>query len=313
MKKRERFIEHEHQRIYFVRWETPVEKPLGNLIIVHGMAEHINRYEAFAEYAMQQGYNVFGYDQRGHGFTADSKMDLGYIDVKQGWQHYISDLKNVVEHVQSVTDGKVFLLGHSMGSYVCREFTILYPDAVDGLILSGSADLKMSDLLVCLTLAKKEGMVNGVKGKAERLNMRLNGLYMKSIETPKTEYDWLSTDDNEVQKYIADPYSGFCPKVSFFVTFFGGLLSLHEKKMYKHVPVDLPMLILTGQQDPVTYMGGGTIRLFEKLQEQGVQDMRIKVYPGMRHEILNEVDKTSVFKDVIDWLHARCHTSDLNV
>lgn len=305
MNMKERFIEYDHKRIYSVEWLTAVDNPLGNIVIVHGMAEHINRYSLFAEYAVKKGYNVFGYDQRGHGFTAESKADLGHIDDKSGWQSYIDDLKCVIEQVQSIAPQlKNYVLGHSMGSFVSRDFSIRYPEMIDGLILSGSTDCLLSELIMGLTLAKTELLVKGPTGKAERVNGMLTKKYAKAFKNRETDYDWLCTDPMVVREYMDDPYSGYCPKTSFFTAFFGGLISLHEKSTYQCVAVDLPMLILSGQQDPVTNMGLGTLRLFEKLRKQGVEDIRVKIYPGMRHEILNEVDKESVFKDIMDWIDA---------
>lgn len=199
----------------------------------------------------------------------------------------------------------LYVLGHSMGSFVSRDFSIRYPELINGLIISGCTDSYLSDLLTGITVSNTEKLVKGRKGNAVRVNKLLNDKFAKRFKHRKTDYDWLSTDPKEVKKYIEDPYSGFCPKTSFFTAFFNGLVNLHEPLSYNRISKDMPVLMMSGQQDPVTNMGLGTIRLFEKYQAQGVKDIRMKLYPGMRHEIMNEVDKKSVYKDIINWIEEK--------
>ncbi len=173
----------------------------------------------------------------------------------------------------------LYVLGHSMGSFVSRDFSIRYPELINGLIISGCTDSYLSDLLTGITVSNTEKLVKGRKGNAVRVNKLLNDKFAKRFKHRKTDYDWLSTDPKEVKKYIEDPYSGFCPKTSFSLPFLMVLVNLHEPLSYNRISKDMPVLMMSGQQDPVTNMGLGTIRLFEKYQAQGVKRYPYEVIP----------------------------------
>lgn len=294
----------ENNSLYYREWKTKLEPCKGNIILVHGMAEHTNRYSGFAEVLTNNGYNVFGYDQRGHGYTAKSEEKLGYIDSELGWDTYISDLKSIVDLVSKENkDEKVFIFGHSMGSFVARDFSVRYPESINGLIISGSADLLLIDMILALTMTKAEIILKGKNGKAKNVDQFIGKRLNNRFKETRTKFDWLSTVPEEVDKYIEDPFCGFCPTTSFYLAFFKGLIKLHEPSTYSKISKNLPILLLTGQCDPVTNMGLGTIRLFNKLKENGVVDVTLKIYEDMRHEILNDTKRDKVENHIINWIN----------
>jgi len=314
MSKQEKFIENNRQMIYYTEWKTDIENPKGNVVLVHGMAEHVNRYSIFAESLLNNGYNVFGYDQRGHGYSAKTESDLGYIDKDTGWDTYIEDLKLIIDLVgKENPNDKLFLLGHSMGSFVARDFAVRNPELIDGLIVSGSTDMLLIDMLLGVTMAKIEQMIRGKNENAKNVDQFIGSRLNGKFKDTRTKFDWLSSNEENVDNYIKDPFCGFCPKTSFYLAFFKGLIKLHDPSTYSKISKNIPVLMLSGQQDPVTNMGLGTIRLFDKFKENGVSDIKMKIYPDMRHEIFNESGKSIVFHDVIDWIDIKANRKESGI
>ncbi len=291
--------------IYVYKW-APKEDVRGVVQISHGMAETAARYERFAKVLNQNGFIVYVNDHRGHGKTAGNVESLGYLGDDDGFNLLIQDIGKLSVIIKEENPGlKLYLFSHSMGSFAAQRYIMDYKDKIDGLVLSGSNGEQGFTLTVAKTIAKIEMMIRGRKAKSKLMNTLSFGAYNKKFKPEKTGSEWLSRDEDEVQKYIEDPYCGTIFPTSFYYDFLGSLQYIEDKDNFKKIPKDLPILIISGDEDPVGDFGKGLKKLYTRYKEAGVKDLEIKLYPGARHEILNESNRDEVMNDVVNWLKNR--------
>lgn len=290
-------------KVFVYKWLPENIKAKGIVQISHGMAETAKRYERFAKVLTQNGYIVYANDHRGHGKTAGSVENLGYLAEKDGFEWLVRDLNDLSIIIKDENPSiPLFLFGHSMGSFVAQRYIMLHGKNLDGLILSGSNGTQGRVLDIGLLLAKREIRKHGRKNKSSKLNDLIFGNYNKAFKPTRTEFDWLSRDKDEVDKYIEDPYCGTIFTAGFFYDFLVGLKEIENKKNLNLIPRDLPIYIFSGDKDPVGRYGKGVINLFNRYKNQGVKDVRYKLYEGGRHEMLNEINREEVMEDVVQWL-----------
>lgn len=269
----------------------------GIVQLVHGMAEHIDRYDRVARALNKQGYLAVGHNHRGHG--KDARL-LGYFADQKGWDAVVEDIRLVSEEIRKQYPGKkLFLLGHSMGSFAVREYALRYGKELDGLILSGTGWYGkplcgMGRGIALLMPPKKPAPL--VDKIAFSANNRL-------FQPPRTPFDWLSRDEEEVDHYIADPLCGFVFTGRAYADFFGGLMELTKLERLKQMPTGLPVLLLSGDQDPVGQMGEGVHTVAAQYKNAGLKEVQLKLYPGARHEIFNEINRDEVYADLTAWLN----------
>ena len=281
-------------------WEADEAKAV--VMLCHGMAEHIERYDDFANFLANNHYTVVGYDQRGHGATAGSVENLGYMSDDDNFVALVEDLHKTNEMVkEKYPNMKVFLLGHSMGSFVSQRYIQLYGDSIDGVVLSGSALNKGLLFKVGYKLAKHICKKHGRKYHSELMNNMSFGSYNKKFKPNRTEYDWLSQNEENVDKYIADEYCGTLFTVSFFMDMIHLFLVMGDD--FNKVPVDLPIYIMSGDHDPVGSMGKAVKKLYEVYKQNNVKDVEMILYPNGRHEMLNEINKEEVYNNVLAWFN----------
>ena len=277
----------------------PAGQPKGLVQILHGMAEHIDRYQRLAQALNEAGYLVFGRNHRGHGPEAKT---LGYFADENGWQYLADDIWADAQAVRGQYPGlPYFLLGHSMGSFLAREYALQHGKELSGLILSGTgwyprALCRSARLLAKLSPRKKPAMLVG--GIAFSGNN-------KPFSPGRTGFEWLSRDEQEVDKYVADPLCGFCFTGGAFADFFGGLAALTYENDLKAMPKDLPVYFVSGDQDPVGQMGKGVLQVAEQFKRIGMTDVTVKLYPGARHEVFNETNRDEIISDLIAWLNEK--------
>lgn len=285
------------------KWSKENSEPKAAIILVHGMAEHIERYQGFAEKLTENDFLVYGYNQRGHKDSIASKEDYGYMSDKDNFMILVYDLFEVTEIVKNENPNlPIFVFGHSMGSFVTQRFVQLYGSKVDGIILCGSAKqpnglLKMGTLIARLVI--------GLRGRRHRSKLLDNltfGSYNKHFRPNRTAFDWLNRDEKEVDKYVEDEYCGGIFTATYFKDFLRGLSSINHN--FELVPKNLPIFIISGTQDPV----GGPVKLVTKLHEtlkhMEIKDLTFKLYPDARHELLLEQNKEEVMTDCLNWLIA---------
>lgn len=278
------------------------EKEKGVVLIVHGMAEHISRYQEFATYLSERGYHVYGYDQRGHGQTAGYLEAMGYLG-KNGWAKAVDDIKDMVTHIRKQHDLPVYVLGHSMGSFISREFTSKYSDMIDGLILSGTGYRSGFQGYVMIGIAKIQSFLLGDKHPSVMIDRMTNKVFNAKIKPLKTRCDWLSYNNDNVDAYIADPYCGTVFSSSFYAELFAAVERVNKRELINKTRKELPILLFSGKDDPVGGYGVGVENVY-KMYKENNDDVRIILYEG-RHEMLNENDRDDVYHDVKDWLDNR--------
>ncbi|NLL71492.1 MAG: alpha/beta hydrolase [Epulopiscium sp.] len=294
----------DNHKIYAYNWRPENEDIKGIVQIAHGMAETSYRYKGFAKELVAQGYIVYANDHRGHGNTAISIDELGYIG-PDGFNRMVEDMKEFTDFIRykENKDLPLFLFGHSMGSFLSQRYISLYGNGIQGVILSGTSGDQGPILHVGIRIAKREVAKKGPKTRSLRLNNLSFGNYNKKFKPNRTDFDWLSRDEKEVDKYIEDPYCGEIFTTSFYYDFFRGLKEIFKKSNVEKIPKDLPIYIFTGDKDPVGSMGRGTLKLVKTYQNIGIKNLEYKLYKDGRHEMLNEINKDEVMRDVINWLN----------
>ena len=293
--------------IYCRQW-APAEGPVRAAVqIVHGVAEHIGRYDGFASWLAEKGYAVAGDDHLGHGRTAADASELGWLsDDGNGWRYMAEDEKKLCDILRERYPAvPLVLFGHSMGSFIARTCLGWYPGQWDACILSGTG--RQPDI-VCRfgkALAGRESKKHGSKYRSAMLQKLAFGSYLKKIDGPVSPNAWVCRDEAVIRAYDADPYCAFTATAGLMGDMMEGLRLIgqsgHMAKMDKAVPV----LFAAGDMDPVGAYGKGVKKVADAFQRAGMQDVTVKLYPGMRHEILNEFGKETVWQDMLDWMEQK--------
>ncbi|KEK22958.1 alpha/beta fold hydrolase [Bacillus gaemokensis] len=288
--------------IYLRKW-LPGSEPRGIVQIAHGMTEHAGVYTECIHALLQAGYGVYAHDHRGHGKTVKQEEDYGHFEPNVGWNHAVSDVIFVSEYIRKQHTSPLFLLGHSMGSFLSRRAVQLRGELYDGFLISGTGGNPGILGAIGHKVATIEMKVRGKKTKSPMLNFLSFGNFNSHFKPNRTKFDWLSSDTNQVDRYIEDPLCGFICSTSFYRELFNGVLEVNKLEEYKKTPKDLPIHIFSGDHDPVGNMGKGVKEVYEMYKKCGVKDVTIRLYENGRHEMFHEVNRHEVFQDLIDWLN----------
>lgn len=297
----------EGHEMYCKKWANEENRePEAIIQIAHGMAEHIDRYDDFAKYMVKNGYVVFGNDHRGHGKTPSKSHTFGYLSDEEGWRKTVMDLTYLREEIekQYSNEPKV-MLGHSMGSFLARDYAQEFGANLQGLILSGTGGRLGLLGNLGLILAKFEKNIKGKQKKSPLMDQLIFGKYNKKFEPAKTPFDWLSSNEEEVRAYMEDPLCGNIMTTGFYVDLLQGIKKIHLGKNMKKMPKNLPVLLLSGDMDPVGKEGAGVREVQRLFEEKGIQDLEMILYPKGRHEMLNENNKEEVYRDIVDWIKSK--------
>ena len=292
----------EGSKLHAVRWMPESENPVGVLQIVHGMAEHVDRYEDFASFMCERGFIVTAEDHLGHGKSVkDGKP--GYFCKQDPATVVVRDVHRLKKITQEKFPGiPYYILGHSMGSFILRNYLFRYGKGIDGAIVMGTG---MQPKFLVLSLKFMAGCAC-LFGKSAKpcnfINVASFGSYLKKIENPRTVYDWLCKDEAIVDKYVADPLCGFTFPGNGFKTMGELLWRLHKSSNLSKMPVTLRVLITSGASDPVGDYGAGPKKVYDSFIAEGMQHVDLKLYEGDRHEILNELDHAQVYEDIYQWI-----------
>lgn len=288
-----------HQ-VHAVVWSPKSGEVKGVVQLVHGICEYILRYDPFAQFLASKGYVVAGNDHLGHGKTAKGPEEYGYF---AQWWDLVRDVRALqIKMKESYPEVPYFLLGHSMGSFVARTFLIDYPGSLTGAILSGTGQEPG------LTVAAGKVLTGiGDPHKVNKLFYNLSiGAYNKKFAPTRTSADWICRDEQVVDAYLADPLCNFPTKAGMNHAMMDGLQYVADKKNLKKMDKDLPVYFFAGDKDPVGAMGEGVKKVASWFREAGMKEVTVKLYPGGRHEMLNETNRAEVFADVADWLETHC-------
>ena len=292
--------------VFVYKWMQEEKEVKGIVQISHGMAETASRYERFARTLTNHGFIVYANDHRGHGRTAKDIESLGYLGAEGGFKLLLADIAQLTEIIRTENPYvPIYLFSHSMGSFAAQRYIMDYPDKIDGLILSGSNGSQGLAVKAGKAVSKLEMHLRGRKAKSKLMNKLTFGNYNRSFEPQTTGSEWLTRDESELHKYLEDPYCGTIFPTSFYYEFLTTLEYIENEEHFHKIPTDLPIFIISGDQDPVGDFGKGLVKLKKRYEKQGVQDIELILYPGARHELLNELNRDEVTKDVLKWLIAR--------
>ncbi|PFL17258.1 alpha/beta hydrolase [Bacillus cereus] len=287
--------------IYLRKW-LPEADPRGIIQIAHGMTEHAGVYTDFIAALLEAGYGVYAHDHKGHGKTVKREEDYGHFEPNVGWNEAVSDVIFVSETIRKEQTCPLFLLGHSMGSFLSRRAVQLKGELYDGFLISGTGGNPGILGSIGHKVATIEMKLRGAKTKSPMLNFLSFGNFNSHFKPNRTEFDWLSSDNSQVDKYIADPLCGFICTTSFYRELFSGVLEVNKLDEFKKTPKNLPIHIFSGDRDPVGDMGKGVKEVYENYKKCDVRDVTLRLYENGRHEMFHEVNRDEVFQDLISWL-----------
>lgn len=295
-----KFVDSRGIKLNCYKWENiTCDMPKAIVQISHGMSENILRYDEFARELVEVGFTVYGHDHRGHGETAASIDDLGYMDDKDNFHSMVYDLKDMNDLIKRENEGiPIILFGHSMGSFLSQRYIELYGDSIDGLILSGSNGKQKAINNLGIPISYLEMKIFGRRKQSKLMDKLSFGSFNNNFKPVRTNCDWLTRDEKEVDKYLNNKYCGNIFTASYFYDLLKGLKEIHKESNLKKIPKSLNIYILAGSKDPVGENGKGIINLYNLYKKLGIKNVSYKLYDGARHEILNEINRDEVINDI---------------
>ena len=283
------------------RWDA-TGPPRAAMAIAHGLAEHAMRYDACATFMAANGVSAEAHDHRGHGRAAASPDALGFFAETGGWQRVVDDLRERLADMRARHPGrKLILFGHSMGSFMSQQVLYESPQLVDAAILSGSNGKPLRIAGLGRLVARLERLRLGRRGRSKLLAQLSFSPFNRRFAPNRTDFDWLSRDEAQVDAYVADPLCGFESTTQLWIDLLDALPVLARQKNRDRVPEALPILILSGDVDPV---GVNLSDLVKGYRGNGMSHVDVRLYPGGRHEMLNETNRDQVFADILGWTEA---------
>jgi len=292
-------------RIYY-REYRPSHEAKGIVQIAHGIAEHVMRYDDLARFLADNGYIVVCNDHLGHGKSLVPGLEAGTYGEGVTWENVVEDMKTLHDTTAGKYRGKpYYLLGHSMGSFLTRTYLIRYRSGLDGAILCGTGQQTKALVTSCLVMSRMEIRRHGVNYKSKLLNDIAFGKYNDSFGHTKTPFDWICRDEAIVDEYVADPLCGYTPSAGLFYELMRGIEFVTNRKNVSRMKKTLPVIFFSGDRDPVGDFGKGVIRAYKSFLKAGMSDVTMKLYHEGRHEILNELNREEVFRDIVTWLDGK--------
>lgn len=294
----------ENSQLCVHSWRSDSE-PKGVIHILHGMADHAERYGDFAEYMIQMGYVVYAHDHRKQGKSLTCREEVGIFNHQDTFENMVADVHIVHEYIQQIDKGlNVVVLGHSMGSMLCRRYIQEYGHEVSKAIIMGTMMGKNSISRIGIVFGKLVALTSPKKKRSSFLNRLAVGSFNKPFEPGRTAFDWLSRDNKQVDQYIQDPLCGYDYSALFYVEFLKGILAGHKRSNIIKTP-HIPLLFISGSNDPVGLNGQGVSQVVELYRNLGYNnDITLKLFDGARHEILNETNQVEVYHYIAGWVKA---------
>ncbi len=292
--------------IHTIEWK-PEGEVKAVLQLSHGMVEYVNRYDEFARFLCGHGFYVVGNDHLGHGKSIQSKAEYGFFNEKYGNACLLADMHTLRQRVRrKYPDVPYFMLGHSMGSSLLRQYIQMYGNGLCGAILIGDvADMNRTRLTLGRRLCRIMAEFRGWHYRSRLVNKMAIGAFNKKFKPAKTKVDWVTSDEKALEAYVSDPLCSFMFTVNGYYHMFSGMLKMQKKESIYMIPKHLPILVMAGVEDPVGNFGKGVRKVYEKYRAAGIQDITLRLYAGDRHELLNETDRSQVYEDIWEWLKDR--------
>jgi alpha-beta hydrolase superfamily lysophospholipase len=288
--------------LFVHRW-LPDGSARAVIHIAHGMAEHGGRYARLAEALTQKGYAVYANDHRGHGKTAKTDDDLGHFGPEKPFENVVRDLTELIALEKKENPGlPVVLFGHSMGSFMVQKFLIDHGRMIQGAVLSGTNGKPNLLASAGRLVARLEQRRLGPRGRSKLIDALSVGQFNRRFGRTRTEFDWLSRDPSEVDKYIKDPRCGFICTTSLWVDLLDTLDVIARPENQAKIPKDVPLYIFSGTRDAVSDDTRNVEQLLAAYRRARIQSITHRFYPEGRHEMLNETNRDEVTRDLVTWL-----------
>ena len=288
--------------IHTIEWK-PEGEVKAVLQICHGMVEYIRRYDEFARFLCDRGYYVVGNDHLGHGKSVQAKSEYGFFNEKYGNACVLGDMHTLCQRTARKYPGvPYFMLGHSMGSSLLRQYIQMYGNGLSGAVLMGvTSDQKKAALLFGKRLCRVMAAFRGWHYRSKMVDKMVVGPYNKKFKPAHTRADWITSDREQLDAYVSDPLCSFMFTVNAYYNVFSGMIGMQRKESVYMIPKGLPILFMSGAEDPVGDFGKGVRKIYEKYRAAGIRDVTLRLYTGDRHEILNETDRDQVYADLLEW------------
>lgn len=291
-----------------VRWLPDNGEYRAILQITHGMIEYKERYMPFAEFLTKNGFMVVAHDHLGHGESVNSKTDWGYMSDKNPSDTLVEDMHTLRTMIQSANAGTpYFMLGHSMGSYMLRKYLAKYGNGITGAIVMGTGNIEDSTTKAAMFLTKMVAKFHGWHYYSPFIEgLTFSKPYKKYDLTGKdASNSWLTKDPEIVKAYYSNPKCTFKFTLNAYLGLFEAVYFDNQKNNIAKIPKELPIYIVSGEDDPVGDLGEGVKKVYQKFKQAGLKDVTCKLYATDRHEILNETDKEQVYADLLQWLEQK--------
>ena len=289
-------------KIHVVKW-LPEGEVKGIMQIAHGVTEHILRYEEIAEYLTQRGIVVVGNDHLGHGLSISDESKRMYFGPEGSWDWVVEDIKTCMELIKKDYPGKpYYLLGFSLGSFVVRTYLIKYPEILNGAIIVGTGQTPHLAIVMAKYMANKEARKFGEDNTTPTIRKLTFETYNNKFKPNRTDYDWLCSSEKGLDEYIKDPLRGENMSSGLFREMLSGMDFTAKQENIDKINKDIPILFLSGVDDPVGEQGKGVKRAYNSFKKSGIKNVDIKVYPNLRHDILHEDCRKQIFEDIYNWI-----------
>jgi alpha-beta hydrolase superfamily lysophospholipase len=299
-------------RLFLRRWTSPSPAKAA-LLVVHGMAEHSLRYRPLALRLAAEGFETWAADARGHGLTADPRVNdigkgglLGHCADRDGFSRVTADINVLADAITGARPGlPLFILGHSWGSFLTQAYIEAHGDRLAGCLLSGTRGPGGPTIAAGVPLMTLLACMSGPRKPSRLARSLADGSYNKYFRPNRGPYDWLSRDPVQADAFAADPLCGFNCSSGFYRDLIRGLRDIHRPEAMARIPKSLPIYVLSGSADPVGNRGKGPAALASAYRSLGVRDLEFVLYPDARHELLNETNREEVMDNMLRWLKAR--------
>ncbi|MDD6212890.1 MAG: alpha/beta hydrolase [Clostridiales bacterium] len=292
-------------KLHGVYWK-PEGDICGVLQLAHGMVEHIGRYEEIAEFMTESGFAVIGHDHLGHGSSINSEDDLGYFAEQNGDACLIKDMHRITYVAKKLfPDQPVFVLGHSMGSFILRRYLTRFGDEIQGAVICGTGNFGLTEIRMGQALASSLRKKYDAHYRSNLLQGIVLGPMAAQYDNPIRKSSWLSKNEESVRAYREDPLCDFVFTVGAYQDFFRILEDLAKEKDFERIPRELPILLVSGMDDPLGGYTKKVLDVYNHFVAMGMKDVDIYLYPDDRHEVLNELDRDQVHADILNWMERR--------
>ena len=290
-------------KIHAIKW-IPEGEIKAVLQISHGMLEHIERYEEFANYMAKNGILTVGNDHIGHGSSVLNEEYRGYFGEEDGNMVLIEDMHSLMNIIKSeYPDKPYFILGHSMGSFLTRQFITLYGNEIEGAVISGTGQQPLGLIKFGVFITRFIALFKGWSYRSKFVDFLSLGSNNNKFKPARTKFDWLTQDTDIVDNYISDFRINFIFTLNGFYNMFNGILRMNDAKKLVNIPKDLPIIFISGSKDPVGNFGKDVAKAFNMYKKLNLSNISMKLYKDDRHEILNELDREQVYEELLMWFN----------